>query len=173
MANFIQLESKTILDNLRNHEKGEIAYVKDENKYYVFKDEWVEVEPSKEILGMSLYEMNKMVLGQLPKLDAKAIAEAKTAIYDYVHDKDHADDYYMLLCHELKYFTVFVNDENCDDGNSIEIALMDCLSYVGEIKSIERTEDKQAIEIWVTTPEDDTYVMYFFDYGRGIVPCRI
>ena len=54
---------------------------------------------------------------------------------------------------------------------NIEDALLDCLSYVGEIKSIERSADELALEIWVTV-DGEAYVMYFFDYGRGIVLCQ-
>ena len=48
---------------------------------------------------------------------------------------------------------------------------MDCLSYVGEVKSVEESADGQAIEIWIVS-EGEAYVMYFFDYGRGVVLCQ-
>ena len=38
------------------------------------------------------------------------------------------------------------------------------------IKSIEKTEDGCAIEIWFTKDEE-TYVMYFFDYAGGVIHC--
>jgi hypothetical protein len=172
MSNFIQVDNLNILNNLRNHEEGEVAYLKDENKYYIYRDdEWTEIEPSQELVGINLYEMNKMILGQLAPLTEKEIAEAKEVIRNYVHDKNHADDYYMLLCHDLKYFSVFVSDKN--ENETIDNALLECLNCVGNVKSINLTDDKGAIEIWVTTPEEETCVMYFFDYGRGIVPCRI
>jgi hypothetical protein len=173
MANFIQIDSLNILNNLRNHEEGEVAYVRDEQKYYLFKDgSWELMQPSDELFKMSLYEMNQMILGEMPELTGDKVAEAQKVISDYVTSKDHADDYYMLLCHELKYFTIFTHDED-NELEVIEDAIFDCLKYVGTVKSVELTADKNAIEIWVTTPENDTFVMYFFDYGRGIVPCRI
>ncbi len=167
----IQIDNKSILHSLKNHENGEVAYVRDEKKFYVYNEGWVEMQANNDVMSMSLYEMNQMILGQVGKLEGEALDKAKETILNYISDEMHKDDYYMLLCHEIKYFTVFIKDGESDE--KIEDVLLECLNCIGEIKSIERTEDKEAIEIWVTTPENDTYVMYFFDYGRGIVPCRI
>jgi hypothetical protein len=171
MANFIQVANKNVLTNLRNHEIGELAYVTDEKKMYVYNGEWEIMESDDSSLSIPLYEMNKMILSELPALNDEEIEKAKAVIREYV--SNNADDYYMLLCHELKYFTVFAQDEYCDVDETIENVIFDCLNYVGTVKSVELSKDGGAIEIWVTTPEDDTYVMYLFDYGRGIVPCRI
>ena len=122
---------------------------------------------------MEIDDMKANETNQMPKLNEEGLKEAKQIIRDYVYSEVHQDDYYMLLCHELRYFTVFVNDMDCNKEDVIENVIIDCLNSIGEIKSIEPTEDKEAIEIWITEPEGDTYVMYFFDYGRGIVPCRI
>ena len=38
----------------------------------------------------------------------------------------------------------------------------------GEIRGIDITKDKQAIEIWIST-EEDSYAYYFFPYDKGII----
>ena len=170
--NYIQVLNYNSLQAIQNHEIGEIAKVMDVDKYYIYTNKgWQEFD--EENPGITLYEINKLIISQLPTLNEESIKKAKQIIKDYVYNEEHEDDYYMLLCHELKYFTVFVNDLECNTDEVIENVIIDCLNSVGEIKSIELTEDKEAIEIWITDPEGDTYVMYFFDYGRGIVPCRI
>lgn len=174
MSNFIQVDNLNILNNLRNHEEGEVAYIKDKKKFFTYREgEWVEVKPNEDLFKISLYQMNQMILGELPELTKEEKEKATKLICNYIYDPNHTDEYYMLLCHDLKYFTVFAQDTNCDSKETIEKAIFDCLDCVGVVKSIELTKDATAIEIWVTTPEGDTYVMYFFDYGRGIVPCRI
>ncbi len=172
--NFIQVLNYNSLQAVQNHELGEIAKVMDVDKYYIYTEKgWTEFNVEGEGINVSLYDMNKQIVSQLPALNEEGIKEAKQIIRDYVYSEQHEDDYYMLLCHELKYFTVFANDIECSREEVIENVIIDCLNSVGEIKSIEPTEDKEAIEIWITEPEGGTYVMYFFDYGRGIVPCRI
>lgn len=172
--NFIQVLNYNSLQAVQNHEIGEIAKVMDVDKYYVYTEQgWQEFDVASDGINVSLYDMNKQIISQLSALDEEGIKEAKQIIKDYVYSEKHEDDYYMLLCHELKYFTVFASDLECGPDEIIENVIIDCLNSVGEIKSIEPTEDKEAIEIWITEPEGGTYVMYFFDYGRGIVPCRI
>lgn len=172
--NFIEVLNYNSLQAVQNHELGEIAKVMDVDKYYIYTEQgWQEFNIDSDGINVSLYDMNKQIISQLPTLNVEGIKEAKQIIKDYVYSKEHEDDYYMLLCHELKYFTVFTNDLECSPDEVIENVIIDCLNSVGEIKSIEPTEDKEAIEIWITEPEGNTYVMYFFDYGRGIVPCRI
>lgn len=150
----------------KNLEVGQI--VKDEdNKVYIFDGD--DLKEVKGDLNLSLYEMNRQIISQLPTYGEEQIETAKDTIVEYVTDHNHKDEYYMLLCHELKYFTVFVRHTNPKEN--IEDALLDCLSYVGEIKSIERSADELALEIWVTV-DGEAYVMYFFDYGRGIVLCQ-
>ena len=181
MKSYIQIDNKDILLNLKNHQEDEIAYVKDQKKFYLYKNnEWNEVRnPNEEVFSLSLYEMNKMILAELPSLNDEEIQNGKNILREYILDLKHLDKYYTLLCHELKYFTVFVEDnESClEDKDDIVNVIFECINNIGQIKSIERTQDMQAIEIWVTVSnsasEEETYVMYFFNYGKGIVPCRI
>lgn len=78
--------------------------------------------------------------------------------------------YYLLLCNELKYYTVFIS--GCGDSKpTLSKELYSCLDNIGQIKSIEVSEDGLALEIWITN-EDDSYCMYFFNYDMGVIKCQ-
>ena len=155
------------LEDTSNLQIGEMVQDKDTGEVFVWDGE--ELKPIKGDLNLSLYEMNKQIISQLPTYSPEQLEEAKDTIVDYVTDRNHKDEYYMLLCHELRYFTIFVRHSNPKEN--IEDAILDCLSHVGEVKSIERSSDEQALEIWVVV-DGEAHAMYFFDYGRGIVLCQ-
>lgn len=162
------------LHAIQHHEIGEVAYVQDIEKYYIYTEGgWVlwnpSIAPTDSDIQMSLYEMNKQLIAQLPTLEGIKLDEARLTLSHYVNGLEHSDEYYMLLCYDLRYFTMFARDQKYEEN--IVDAIMDCLSYVGEIKSVEESEDGQAIEIWIVS-EGEAYVMYFFDYGRGVVLCQ-
>lgn len=61
----IYVDSFEILSKLPNHSNGEIAYVKDEDAYYMYQDEWKPVKGATKNwsgLNMNLYELNKSVV---------------------------------------------------------------------------------------------------------------
>lgn len=166
---FIRVSNLNSLNALQQHEVGEIAWVEDIEKFYVWNDGWTILDTKNTGVNLSLYEVNKQVIAQMPTLSGADLEAARLTLSHYVNGLDHSDDYYMLLCYDLRYFTMFARDQKYEEN--IVDAIMDCLSYVGEVKSVEESADGQAIEIWVTKDEE-AYVMYFFDYGRGVVLCQ-
>ena len=48
------------------------------------------------------------------------------------------------------------------------ILVDECLINRGEIRGIDITKDKEAIEIWMSI-EEDSYVYYFFPYDNAII----
>lgn len=166
---FIRVSNLNSLNALQQHKEGEIAWVEDVEKFYVWNDGWTVLDTKNTGVNLSLYEVNKQVIAQMPTLSGADLEAARLTLSHYVNGLDHSDDYYMLLCYDLRYFTMFARDQKYEEN--IVDAIMDCLSYVGEVKSVEESADGQAIEIWVTKDEE-AYVMYFFDYGRGVVLCQ-
>ena len=167
--NCIRVANMNSLQALQQHEKGEVAWVEDIEKFYIWNDEWELLDTSNAGVNLSLYEVNKQVIVQLPTLKDVELEAARSTLLHYVNNLEHKDDYYMLLCYDLRYFTMFVRDQKYEEN--IVDAIMDCLSYVGEVKSVEESSDGHAIEIWVTR-DNEAFVMYFFDYGRGVVLCQ-
>ena len=115
-------------------------------------------------IEMSLYDMNKQIMFQMPELSEEKIVEAKELIKTY--HQNIANKYYMLLCNEYKYYTIF----NCEfpDQEKLEEVVFECLNNVGTIVAVDPTEDGAAVEIWVKFKEE-AKVFYFFGYDKGVI----
>ena len=81
-----------------------------------------------------------------------------------------SSNYYMLLCKDISYYTLFIKDANSKDNFGSEVIA--CAEYLGDVKSIELNEDKSAIEIWFTN-QNSSYVMYLFNYEDGVILCTM
>ena len=119
--------------------------------------------------GMSLYDINKSIFKSLPAMSETTMGEHFDR-YVVPLLSNTCSHYYMLLCNELKYYTLF---HVIDDypHRSVVYELFDCLKdFCDNVKDISLTEAEDAIEIWFTKDEE-TYVMYFFDYAGGVIHC--
>lgn len=164
----ISVQNHTILNSLIFPKENDIALVEDEQKIYIYQGgEWVEYDPEDKKFGISLLELNSMLITQLPELNKVEIENARKKILDYVTETDKL--YYMLLSNELRYYTLF----HCNNDGSlpiIEEEVITCVQELGAVKSVELNEDG-VIEIWVTI-EDKSYPLYFFDYSKGVIECQ-
>ena len=115
-------------------------------------------------MEMTLYDFNKQVISQQKDLDEAGLAEGQETIREYIAATDNT--YYMLLCHDIKYFTLFTRG---DDGEPCSAEVINVLTELGTVKAIVDIDD--AIEIWINY-EDEIYVMYFFQYDRGVIECH-
>ena len=171
----VTVDNIKILEKLQNHEDGEIFYVKDENKVYVWNEE---IKGYKEIdqkmvseggLKMNLYEINKSIISQIEPLDETKLNDLKDMI-NGVLDKN----YYLLYGQEISYFTLFERESFIiQDSENLQQnlgeAVLDCLKVFDKIYSFERL-DNGAIEIWVHNKNNDlATVLYLFDYTDGVV----
>lgn len=149
---------------------NELVYIKDLGQIYTYSEEygWEQFNQKDiSVSGLTKYDINKMVVEKLPELAHKQIKVAKKLIREFVNDCD--TNYVMLLCHELRYYTVFTL--NAQEQEAIEDVLIEMLCDLGQIKSINYNEDKTAIECWVKR-DDGIHMFLLFDYDWGIVPCR-
>ena len=128
----------------------------------------------------NLYDINKgLVEKGVPELSKEEMDNKKNLIVDFVRQ---GGSYFMLLCNERKDYTVFhrrINNPNgeyldcCEgyNGDFIEKVLIDeCLPNRGKTKSIELTENKDAVEIWISI-DGESYCYYFFPYDTAIIEC--
>lgn len=129
-----------------------------------------EKDTKKEIEFGTLYDVNKNLVKQKEiKLSEAALNSKKQIIIDFI--KKQNNYYYMLLCNERKDYTVFRWSNICNEEDAKKIALClvdECLTNRGEIRGIDLTKNKDAIEIWMVI-DDDAYVYYFFPYDAGII----
>lgn len=120
-------------------------------------------------LQMNMYDLNKQLISQLASLDKAQMLDAKNIINDYA--KNIGNKYYMLLCRDINYYTLFDIDlDNMGLENFGEVVL-ECATDIGAIKSANEAEG--AIEIWVHSAEQEPLAMYLFAYDTGVVKCTI
>lgn len=141
--------------------------VRKEDGLYVYKDgEYYPIEDQKIDTGMSLYELNKQGYAQLLPYDETQIQDAITWINEF-SDKNKGK-YYMLLCKEMSYYTVFEKDFLEYDCLSLGHGVIECLNNVGTIHGID-DNGEGALEIWVKTSDEEVYCMLLFNYDVGVV----
>lgn len=116
-------------------------------------------------LNMSMYELNKCVVRQLPSMTKEQLAAAG----DLIDSFQKENKYFMLLGKDLDYYTIFQTKENTEE--TMGEAVIDCLSYLGDIKAIDLTAEEQTIEIWITK-NNEAYVLYLFNYDEGVILCQ-
>lgn len=118
---------------------------------------------------MNLYEINQAVVSQLPEMSEEMVAEKKEMIRQYLDEV--VDEYYMLLCRDLNYYTMFSLQAD-KELPAAELEIIECIRDLGSIISIEHsTETGKVIEIWFKCA-DGTFVAYLFPYGKGVVKCQ-
>lgn len=165
------IEKFSDLDNILNPTDGEVIYVEEGDCYRIYseeKNEWIEYDGKVNSDGnfeISLYEMNRQIISQLPSFNEDAWMGAEKIFEDYLEANDN--NFYMFFGREIGYFTVFQKTENGEFEN-LFTALKACIETIGPVKSFEITGDKAAIEIWVEIEETVT-CMYLFKYDEGIV----
>ena len=114
---------------------------------------------------MNMYEFNKIGYAGVPSLTHPEIAQYQDKIEQFL--KSHQSKYFMLLNNESKYYTLFTFTKNYY-FYSMARELISVVLELGEIKSIEFTEDGQAIEFWIFA-NGECKVYYFFNYERGVI----
>lgn len=120
-------------------------------------------------LGMSLYDVNKNFMADQPALSQDELTASLKVIEDYVFDTYKNSTYFMLLCKELSYYTVFVRDSESSTNILID-EVLNCLQWIAkDILSIELNTTNNTPEIWIRTPEDEVVCMYLFNYDNGVI----
>lgn len=160
------------IPKVENPIEGEIRIIDDTPIIYT-EGEWRELngaaaEGGKLDLGLSLYDVNKQIIAQLPDLSGDEILAKEEVIKQY--DKEQDANFYMMLCNELKYYTLFQVNE-IYDYELFSTEVINCLvDFADSIKAIDLTKNKDAIEIWFMQ-DNNPYVMYLFNYEYGVIDC--
>ena len=166
----ITVQNMSILKSLPNKpEEGEFAVLEDTRKVYIFKDgEWEEFD-GKGNLNISIYELNQSAMSSLPKHDFKQRLNDTKIIKDFIKDT-RCGDYYMLLCRDINYYTLFSVKGFDFVGEPLSKELITCIDNVGEIIAFDLNETKDAIEIWIKEKQTKkAYCMLFFNYTNGVI----
>lgn len=159
--------------SINEPEIDEVAICKDTTELFRWTgEEWVpHTEPEAQIFdtGINLYDFNKQIVAQMKPYGDKELKNARGIINEFLSKIQ--SKYYMLLNRENNYYTVF----NITDNDEVPYAaseIIECIKFLGDIKSVGITEDEQAVEIWFQTDEN-VFVAYLFDYQGAVIKCRI
>ena len=132
-----------------------------EGEYLIWKDDqWNKINMESSGIDLSLYDMNKQIIAQLPDLTDWDRVEALLNKFHY----NYRNKFYMMYGKEISYFTVFKVNEPSLFGSVV----MDCIPNIGIIKAIDMTEAEDAVEIWVINNDEPT-CLYLFPYDMGLV----
>lgn len=158
--------------------EGDTAMSPETKKLYIYKDGQWEIVKGETNLGMTMYDINKQIIAQMPALDEVGLAKAFEVLDNFA--KSLEQNYFMMLCRDINYYTLFkVNREPETTGDllSFSAEVIDCALDLGVLKSIELTEDSSAVEMWVefTKEEEpsDPAVIYLFPYDAGVIECTL
>lgn len=115
---------------------------------------------------MNLYELNQSGYQSLPKMTDAEIEKKREDIWRFL--LANKGSYYMLVCNELKYYTLF---SNYRPGmvvikNPMIDTILEIVEDLGVLKAIEVNESM--IEFWVSK-DDECHMYAFFNYDRGVV----
>ena len=152
--------------------EGCTVFLEDIKETIIYRNgEWVaqeigETTSTSGEVSMSLYEMNRQLINQLPDYNEEAWDGAKEILKEYLEKHNHS--YYMLYGRELSYFTVFHKEDSAEFVDLFS-ALKTCLDSVGSVRSFD-FDGETAIEIWVK-PDVASAVtcLYLFPYDDGVV----
>lgn len=121
----------------------------------------------------TLYDINKNIVETgVEALTEEQMQNKKELFKEYIENTNN--EYYMLLCNDRKDYTVFrrtgIGSEDSVGCCLIDILIDECLPNRGITKSIELTENKDAVEIWISI-NGESYCYYFFPYDAAIIEC--
>lgn len=129
--------------------------------------------PSPEITLGNIYDINKQLMEQEPGITEAELQLAKEHLRTwFTHNFNQK--YFMMLCHELRDYTVF----NLDKTDSWKMAkpqtimsvandVIECMQNRGTLIMIDE-QDANSWELWIRNDEG-CFVYYLFPYGTAVL----
>lgn len=117
-------------------------------------------------LKLSFYDLNKSAYGSFPEYDNIKINK----LQDRINDWENSSSYFMLLCNDIKYYTVLRRTQHKkaefpDLGQAVTNLLLE-RDYT--IHADEITNDY--FEIWIKDKKDnDVHMFALFPYDWGVI----
>ena len=122
--------------------------------------------PEQANIQLSLFDLNKQIISQLSDYNEDDITAAKQKIRELKNSS-----YFMLLSHDIRYYTLFGIDEN--EEASFEDEVIACLQDWGTIKDIDWTSSHDSIDCWVQKADDNEIIFFkLFSYDEGVIKCH-
>ena len=125
---------------------------------------------TKEVGLGSLYDFNKIAMKSCPSLSEDLLKSRETLIAEFV-EKFPETKYYMLLCNELKDYTLFNTGDTPIDEISATVGfdVVDCIRNRGAVLDI-HLDNNGAVALWIRYSGDgEIHCYYFFPYDAGVI----
>ena len=118
-------------------------------------------------IQMTAYDLNKQLILSLGPIKDKELNKFRSDFADYV--KEIEDKFFMLLCKEQSYYTIFDYTSRNENYLFADI-LLEVIDAVGSFYNYNIDEENGGVELWIK-PEDkeEVFVYYFFPYDAGVV----
>ena len=144
----------------------EIFMEQDEYQEYL-KNKNQKKDESEPVAQVSLYQLNQDIMSNQPALSGDGVRKGQLEFFDWISKLPDDPKFYMLLCHELNYYTLFhINDTATREDFWNEF--YDIAKELGTLKAMEI--DSGCFSIWVDWPQDNiSHLFYLFPYDRGVV----
>lgn len=115
----------------------------------------------------SNYEIHKQLYAAMAKPSKETLKERYVSIGAWF-SASPACDYYMLMCKENSYYTVF-HFNNMHYNKGME-EVQKTLESRGEVIDISYSQENDAYECWVKEKDtEEIHMYYFFKYDWGVI----
>lgn len=126
-----------------------------------------------EVAMGTLYDVNKQMMMNEPTMTAETREEKIKALQEWLVNK-FENQYFMLLCHELRDYTLFNLDAKLNQCELISnkcinaaIDVLNCMDNRGVLLTADLQEDG-VWEIWMRN-EEGCFAYYLFPYGNAVL----
>lgn len=130
-------------------------------------------QPTSEVTLGNLYDVNKQLMAQEPPITKAELQLAKEHLRTWL-THIFKQKYLMLLCHELRDYTVFNLDKTSSwaiipPTTALKVTddIIECMTNRGELLVIDEQDD-QVWELWIRNSEG-CFVYYLFPYGEAVL----
>ena len=131
------------------------------------------IKPTSEVTLGNLYDVNKQLMEKEPAITDAELQLAKEHLRNWF-THNFKQKYFMLLCHELRDYTLF----NLDKTDTWQIAqpttimsaaedVIECMTNRGTLLVVDDQEDN-SWELWIRNSEG-CFAYYLFPYSTAVI----
>lgn len=118
--------------------------------------------------SVSLYELNRQLIANLDPYNSEQLEEKKQLFREWTAETNF-DNYYMFLCKELSYYTVFDCSRSSASAEQFINEFYSILDDFAQIFDIDE-DNNGAIAVWANWEDGELpNCFYLFPYGKGVV----
>lgn len=111
----------------------------------------------------TVYDINKNLMKNEKKLSSPALNNKLKKVTQFFKE---GQMYYMLLCHEMRDYTIFRIADAQASAEKATQELKECLLNRGEVLSLDK--ENEAFEIWIKN-NNEAFCYYLFPYDNAII----